>query len=110
MLKQRAPSNMSCVRAEPGGRPGVLHMNTVVWRGMRTHDTARIEAFAPAEVTVWRSELDADGFSVTLNEEGAYIYTCDGRMKRALARRMSGRAIPCQIDSRALARRGRPVL
>jgi len=57
-------------------RPG----DTVVWRGMRTHETALIEGMGPADATAWRSELDADGFSVTLNEEGAYIYTCDIHM------------------------------
>ncbi len=54
--------------------------DTVVWRGMRTHETALIEGMGPTDATVWRSELDAEGFSVTLHEEGAYIYTCDIHM------------------------------
>ena len=54
--------------------------DTVVWRGMRTHETALLEGMGPADGSAWRSELDAEGFSVTLHEEGAYIYTCDIHM------------------------------
>lgn len=54
--------------------------DTVVWRGMRTHETALLEGMGPTDATAWRSELDAEGFSVTLHEEGAYIYTCDVHM------------------------------
>lgn len=54
--------------------------DTIVWRGMRTHETALIEGMGPTDATAWRSELDAEGFSVTLHEEGAYIYTCDIHM------------------------------
>jgi plastocyanin len=54
--------------------------DTVVWHGMRTHETALIEGMGPTDATAWRSELDAEGFSVTLHEEGAYIYTCDVHM------------------------------
>ncbi len=54
--------------------------DTVVWQGMRTHETALIEGMGPTDATAWRSELDADGFSVTLHAQGAYIYTCDVHM------------------------------
>lgn len=54
--------------------------DTVIWRGMRTHETALIEGMGPTDATAWRSELDAEGFSVTLHEQGAYIYTCDIHM------------------------------
>jgi plastocyanin len=54
--------------------------DTVVWRGMRTHETALIEGMGPTDATAWRSELDAEGYSVTLHDEGVYIYTCDVHM------------------------------
>ena len=60
--------------------PFIQPGDTVVWRGMRTHETALIEGMGPTDATAWRSELDAEGFSVTLHEEGAYIYTCDVHM------------------------------
>lgn len=54
--------------------------DTIVWQGMHTHETALIEGMGPTDATAWSSELDAEGFSVTLREEGAYIYTCEIHM------------------------------
>jgi len=54
--------------------------DTIVWHGMRSHETALLEGMGPTDATAWRSEVDAEGFSVTLHEAGAYIYTCEIHM------------------------------
>lgn len=51
--------------------------DTIIWRGMHGHETMLIDGMGPPQVDGWRSTLDAEGFSVTLTEEGAYIYSCD---------------------------------
>jgi len=53
---------------EPGDR--------VVWRGMEGHETEVLANMAPAGAMPWRSELDDEGFMVTFDQEGAYVYTC----------------------------------
>jgi plastocyanin len=63
--------------------PSVLFIepgDTVVWQGMSTHETELIEGMGPEGGFAWNSEIDAEGFSVTLDVEGAYIYSCDVHM------------------------------
>lgn len=63
--------------------PSVLFVqpgDTVIWQGMRSHETELIEGMGPAGAFAWNSEIDAEGFRVTLDEEGAYIYSCDIHM------------------------------
>jgi plastocyanin len=60
--------------------PAVLFVqpgDTVVWEGMRGHETALVDGMGPPGAVSWDSMLDAEGFRITLTEEGAYIYTCD---------------------------------
>jgi len=63
--------------------PSVLFVqpgDTVIWQGMKNHETELIEGMGPAGAFAWNSEIDAEGFRVTLEEEGAYIYSCDVHM------------------------------
>ena len=63
--------------------PDVLFIqpgDTIIWQGMRTHETALMEGMGPMGAEAWASELDAEGFRITLHEEGAYIYTCEVHM------------------------------
>jgi len=83
--------------------PDVLFVNpgdTIVWRGMRSHETMLIEGMGPEGGPAWRSELDAEGFSVTLTEEGAYVYSCDvhihGGMVGAI---VVGNAMPANLNA-----------
>jgi len=60
--------------------PDVLFVqpgDTIIWSGMRGHETMLLPGMGPAGGDSWRSELDAEGFRVTLTEEGAYVYSCD---------------------------------
>ena len=54
--------------------------DTIIWQGMRSHETSLIDGMGPTDATAWSSELDAEGFRVTLQEVGAYIYTCEVHM------------------------------
>ena len=54
--------------------------DTVVWRGMSGHEAELIEQMGPEGVSIWKSDLDEEGFSVTFEEEGSYIYTCEIHM------------------------------
>jgi len=59
--------------------PAVLFIqpgDTVVWHRMAGHETELIEGMGPEDTTFWRSELHDEGFSVTLDLEGAYVYKC----------------------------------
>jgi len=60
--------------------PDVLFVqpgDTIVWQGMHSHETMLIDGMGPEGGTTWRSEIDAEGFSVTLTEQGAYVYSCE---------------------------------
>jgi plastocyanin len=63
--------------------PSVLFIqpgDTVIWQGMRSHETELITGMGPEGGFAWDSAIDAEGFSVTLDVEGAYIYSCDIHM------------------------------
>jgi plastocyanin len=51
--------------------------DTVIWQEMRGHETALVDGMGPPGAATWDSMLDAEGFSIKLTVEGAYIYTCD---------------------------------
>lgn len=60
--------------------PAVLFVqpgDTIVWRGMHGHETALVEGMGPPGAEAWKSQLDDEGFSVTLTQAGAYVYSCD---------------------------------
>ena len=58
--------------------------DTVIWRGMTGHETELIHGMAPAENAIWRSALGEEGFRVTLEQEGAYIYKCHTHMNAGM--------------------------
>jgi len=63
--------------------PSVLFIqpgDTVVWYGMQIHETELIEGMGPDGGTQWDSLIGAEGFKVTFNAPGAYIYSCDVHM------------------------------
>jgi pseudoazurin len=41
------------------------------------HDTETIEGMIPDGAQTWKSELGEEGFSVTVTNEGAYVYKCN---------------------------------
>jgi pseudoazurin len=47
---------------------------------MAGHDTETIEGMFPEGATPWKSTMGQEGFSVTLDKEGAYIYKCNPHM------------------------------
>jgi hypothetical protein len=60
--------------------PAVLFIepgDTVAWHGMVGHETALLDGMAPAGARSWRSALGAEGFRVTFERAGAYLYTCE---------------------------------
>lgn len=83
--------------------PAVLFIqpgDTVIFEGMRSHETMLIDGMGPDDGETWRSDLDAEGFSVTLNTAGAYVYSCDihinGGMVAAI---VVGDAMPTNLDA-----------
>ncbi|MEQ8230811.1 MAG: plastocyanin/azurin family copper-binding protein [Gammaproteobacteria bacterium] len=54
-------------------RPG----DRVVFRQMTGHDTETIEGLIPGGATPWKSALGEEGFSVTLDVPGAYVFKCN---------------------------------
>ncbi len=54
--------------------------DTIVFRGMSSHETELIEGMGPEGAMPWRSELDAEGFTITLDVPGAYVYKCHVHM------------------------------
>lgn len=63
--------------------PSVLFIqpgDTVIWKGMRSHETELITGMGPEGAFAWDSEIDAEDFTVTFDVEGAYIYSCDIHM------------------------------
>lgn len=56
------------VFAQPG--------DTVRFTNMAGHDTQAMEGLVPEGATLWASKMGEEGFSVTLEKEGAYIYKC----------------------------------
>jgi len=63
--------------------PSVLFVqpgDTVIWEGMRSHETELIEGMGPEGAFAWNSDIDAEGFRVTFDVEGAYVYSCQIHM------------------------------
>lgn len=54
-------------------RPG----DQIVFRQMIGHDTESIDELIPAGAEGWRSQLGEEGFSITLDVPGAYVYKCN---------------------------------
>lgn len=50
--------------------------DTIRFTGMSGHDTASMEGLLPEGVEPWHSKLGEEGFVVTVEKEGAYVYKC----------------------------------
>ena len=50
--------------------------DSVVWVGMESHETELVAGLHPEGAPVWGSELDEEGFRVTFEQPGAYIFKC----------------------------------
>lgn len=58
--------------------------DSIVFRGMDSHETELIEGMGPEGAVLWRSELDEEGFTVTLDVPGAYVYKCHVHMNAGM--------------------------
>ena len=56
------------VFAQPG--------DTVKFTNMLGHDTTSMEGMIPEGAEGWHSKLGEEGFSITVQQEGVYIYKC----------------------------------
>ncbi len=55
--------------AKPGDR--------IKFIGMIGHDSESIESMLPSGAQNWKSKMGEEGFTVTLDKEGLYIYKCN---------------------------------
>ena len=51
--------------------------DTIKFTNMIGHDTETIEGMVPDGATPWQSKLGQEGFSATVDKEGAYVYKCN---------------------------------
>ena len=51
--------------------------DTIKFTNMIGHDTETIKGMIPAGATPWKSKLGQEGFSATVDKEGAYVYKCN---------------------------------
>ncbi|MEM7543366.1 MAG: plastocyanin/azurin family copper-binding protein [Pseudomonadota bacterium] len=51
--------------------------DTVKFMTMAGHDTEAIEGMIPEGAEGWKSTMGQEGFSITVEKEGAYIYKCN---------------------------------
>lgn len=54
--------------------------DTVKFMQMAGHDTESIDGMIPEGAEKWKAKMGAEGFSVKLEKEGAYIYKCNPHM------------------------------
>ena len=54
--------------------------DTIKFMQMAGHDTESVEGMLPAGATPWKSKMGDEGFSITVDKEGAYIYKCNPHM------------------------------
>jgi pseudoazurin len=57
------------VFAQPGDR--------IIFTNMAGHDAQAIEGMVPEGTEIWQSKMGAEGFTVTLEKEGVYMYKCN---------------------------------
>lgn len=50
--------------------------DTIRFTGMTGHDTASMEGLLPEGAEPWHSKLGEEGFVVTVEKSGAYVYKC----------------------------------
>ena len=54
--------------------------DTIRFKSMAGHDTATLEGMIPAGATPWQAKLGEEGFTVTVDKEGVWIYKCNPHM------------------------------
>ena len=54
--------------------------DTVKFTGMAGHNSESIEGMLPEGATKWSSKMGEEGFTVTVDKEGAYVYKCTPHM------------------------------
>ena len=50
--------------------------DTIRFTNMTGHDTSSMESLIPEGAEAWQSKLGEEGFTVTVQKEGAYVYKC----------------------------------
>ena len=54
--------------------------DTVKFTGMTGHNSESIDGMIPEGASKWSSKMGEEGFTVTLDKEGAYVYKCTPHM------------------------------
>lgn len=76
----RAPQQFEVLGVVTQWSPMVLFVqpgDSVVFKQMTGHDTETVEGMVPEDGVTWKSALGQEGFSVTLDVPGAYVYKCN---------------------------------
>lgn len=50
--------------------------DTIRFTNMTGHDTTSMEGLIPEGAETWQSKLGEEGFTITVETEGAYVYKC----------------------------------
>jgi len=58
--------------------------DTLRFTGMIGHDTQTIDGMIPAGASGWTSKLGEEAFTVTLDQEGAYVFKCNPHMSSGM--------------------------
>lgn len=51
--------------------------DTLRFKNMTGHDTQTIDGMIPEGAEGWKSDLGAEGFAATVEQEGVYVYKCN---------------------------------
>ncbi len=54
--------------------------DTIRFKGMAGHDTQTIDGMIPEGATPWKAKLGEEGFTATVDKEGAWIFKCNPHM------------------------------
>lgn len=54
--------------------------DTLRFKNMSGHDTETVEGMIPEGAKPWKAKLGEEGFTVTVDKEGAYIFKCNPHM------------------------------
>lgn len=76
----REPQQFEVLGVVTQWKPAVLYIqpgDRVVFRQMTGHDTETVAGMIPEGAEGWKSQLGEEGYSVTLEVPGAYVYKCN---------------------------------
>ena len=74
--------------------------DSVVFVGMASHETELVAGLHPDGAELWGSELDEEGFRVTFDTPGAYIYKCHVHLNAGMIGAIVvGSAAPSNLDA-----------